>query len=133
MAVAHAAEDGFSRLRVAADLHGGVFLDDAMDCRTHLVHIRLGARADGGGVERVRIDNAIEDEWLTLSAECVASCRVLQLVDGNNVARDYFLSILLLLAAHEVQLTDALGFALLFALVTVLGPSASCQSRRERS
>ena len=109
--IAEAGEDHLAGVRVAFEAEAGVFLDDALERRAHLVEVGLRLRRYGragrGARERYRRQLQVR----LFRGEGVAGVGVSQLGDCPDVARADLRHLLLVLPCYPVDSADPLGGA----------------------
>ena len=106
--LAHAAQDGLVRLRVALDPQHRVFVLEPVERVGELVLVALRLRLDGHGEQRLGRRDGLDVEPGALGDEEITRSGVAQLRDRADVARRNLAHVVLFLAAHGEELMEAL-------------------------
>ena len=106
--LAHAGQQELTGVGVAIDVQRRVFLDEARERREELVLVGLGLRGDRVGEHALRNRDRRELDAALLAGDRVARVHVLQLRDGDDVARPGLGDLDVFGAAHQVELAEPL-------------------------
>src|SRR5215210_7845665 len=106
--LAHAGDDRLTGLLVEADLEGRVLLGQLLDGRAQLLLVALGLRLDGHRDDRRREGHRLQDDRLLRVGQGVTRRRLLEAVDGDDLAGAHALALFALVGVHLVDLADPL-------------------------
>src|SRR5476651_834803 len=108
MELAHALDDGLSRLLVGRDAERRVFLDETAQCLAELLLVGLRLRLDGELDDRIREVHLFEDDRMVRIAQRVAGGDALEAGQRDDVAGAGFLHVLTIVGMHQQHAADTL-------------------------
>ena len=110
--LAHARDEGLSRLLVVVDAEGGVLFGEPLQGHGQLVLVSLGLGLDGDLDDGLREDHRLEDHGVVDIAEGVAGVGLLEADRGGDVAGSDLVDLLARVGVELDDATDALPLVL---------------------
>jgi hypothetical protein len=108
MELAHALDNGLTRLRIGRDTEGRILLDETAQRLAHLLLVGLRLRLDGELDDRIGEVHLFQDHRIVRIAQRVAGGDALEAGQGDDVAGTRFLHVLTIVGVHQQHAADAL-------------------------